>query len=131
MAIVRQKDPRTGTIYVYSAVSTYHPELHQSRSKRKLIGKVDPETGEVVPCGKRGRPRKNPEPPAETGEDGGAAENRELRKRVKDLTLQMEQCEAAVRSQKAEIAQLQVENDRLWKTLDTIHRYSARDKAGG
>ena len=45
--------------YVYESESYYCKEKNQSRSKRKLIGKIDPETGEMVPTGKRGRPLKN------------------------------------------------------------------------
>ena len=41
--------------YVYESHSYWDKELKQPRSNRKLIGKVDPETGETVPTGKRGR----------------------------------------------------------------------------
>ena len=59
MAIIRQKDKKSGIIYVYEQSSHWVPELKQPRSKRRLIGKVDPDTGLVVPTGKVGRPRKN------------------------------------------------------------------------
>ena len=34
-------------------------EKKQSRSKRRLIGKIDKETGEIVPTGKRGRKKSS------------------------------------------------------------------------
>lgn len=50
MAQIKQKDKRTGIVYVYEAESKWDPEKKQSRyGKRKLVGHVDPATGEVVP----------------------------------------------------------------------------------
>lgn len=59
MARIEHYDKRVGITYVYESESYYDSENHQSRSKRKLIGKIDPETGEMVPTGKKGRPSKN------------------------------------------------------------------------
>ncbi len=52
-AIVYQTDKRTGITYVYESVSYWDKEKQQSRAKRKLIGKLDPETGELVPTRKK------------------------------------------------------------------------------
>lgn len=52
-AIVRQTDKRTGITYVYESVSFWDRDKQQSRAKRKLIGKIDPETGNVVPTRKK------------------------------------------------------------------------------
>ena len=49
---------KNGTTYVYESLSYWDPELKQARAHRTLIGKVDPETGEVVPTGKKGGVRK-------------------------------------------------------------------------
>ena len=61
MATVRHYDKRTGTTYVYESRGYYDREAHKTKHRRRLIGKLN-ENGEVVPTGKRGRPRKNPEP---------------------------------------------------------------------
>ena len=53
MAIIDQYDKRSGVTYVYESKSVWVPELKQSRSKRTLIGRRDPKTGEVVPTHKR------------------------------------------------------------------------------
>lgn len=58
MAIVRQYHKDTDTTYVYESVSYWDAEKGQSRSKRRVIGKVDPVTGEIIPTGKRGRKKK-------------------------------------------------------------------------
>jgi hypothetical protein len=52
MSIVKLKDKRTGTTYVYESESYWDKEKKQPRSRRKLIGKLDEKTGEIVPTGK-------------------------------------------------------------------------------
>ena len=65
MGIVYQTDKRSGITYAYENQSFWDPELKRSRSKRKLIGRVDPETKEIVPtdgrCQKRS-PSYTPDP---------------------------------------------------------------------
>ena len=53
MAIVKQYNKKTGVTYVYESHSYWDKEKKQHRSDRKLIGKVDPETGEIVPTRKK------------------------------------------------------------------------------
>lgn len=55
MAIVHQKDKRSGITYAYESVSHWDKEKKQSRAKRTLIGRVDPSTGEIVPTDGRNR----------------------------------------------------------------------------
>ena len=55
--IVKQKRKGTNTVYAYESESYWVPGIGP-RCKRKLIGKVDPITGEIIPTGKRGRPPK-------------------------------------------------------------------------
>lgn len=49
MAIVYQTNKKTGITYAYESQAYWDKEKQHSRAKRKLIGKVDPETGEIVP----------------------------------------------------------------------------------
>lgn len=65
MAIVKYKN-QSGATYAYEATSNWDPVTKQSRPIRKYLGRVDDETGEIIPpTGKRGRPRKNPIPDGE------------------------------------------------------------------
>ena len=57
MAVIHQKDKRSGITYVSESVSYWDKEKKQSRSKRKLIGRLNEETGEVIPTDGRGRKR--------------------------------------------------------------------------
>lgn len=52
-AIVYQKNKKTGTTYVYESISYWDKDKQQSRARRKCIGKLDPETKEIVPTRKR------------------------------------------------------------------------------
>ena len=49
IAIIHQKDKRSGLTYAYESISFWDREKKQSRSKRRLIGRVDEQTGEIVP----------------------------------------------------------------------------------
>lgn len=69
MAIVKQLDKRSGITYVYESTSYWDKEKQQPRSKRKLIGKLDPVSGQVIPTDGRGKRRSqvNLENPARRG----------------------------------------------------------------
>ncbi len=47
MSIVKQLDKRSGITYAYESISRWDKEKKQSRSTRRLIGRVDDETGEI------------------------------------------------------------------------------------
>ena len=53
--IIKQTNKKSGVCYVYSQESYWVPDLKQPRSHRRLIGKIDPATGAIVPTGKSGR----------------------------------------------------------------------------
>ena len=60
MSISKSYNKQNGVTYVYEVIENYwDKEKKQSRSKRKLIGKIDPVTGEMVPTSSRGRPKKS------------------------------------------------------------------------
>lgn len=53
MAIIKVHNKARNITYVYESVSYWDKELKQPRSHRKLIGRIDPATGDIVPTGKR------------------------------------------------------------------------------
>jgi len=57
MAIIKQLDKRSGITYVYESTSYWDKEKQQPRAKRKLIGRLNPENGEIVPTDGRGKRR--------------------------------------------------------------------------
>lgn len=49
MGIVYHTNKKTGITYAYENKAFWDKEKKQSRAKRTLIGKVDPDTGEIIP----------------------------------------------------------------------------------
>ena len=58
MAIIHQYDKRSGLTYAYESHAYWDKEKKTSRAKRKLIGRVDPDTGEIIPTAGRNRKDK-------------------------------------------------------------------------
>lgn len=59
LAIIKQFDKRSGITYVYDSKSYYDKEKKCSKAKRTLIGKLDPETGEIIPTDGRNKGAKS------------------------------------------------------------------------
>ena len=60
MSISKSYNKQNGVTYVYEVIENYwDKEKKQSRSKRKLIGKIDPITGQMIHTSSRGRPKKS------------------------------------------------------------------------
>lgn len=119
MAIIKQYHKDTNTTYVYESISYWDEEKKQSRSKRRVIGKLDPETGRIIPTGKRGRkPKEASAPPA-----GVPAELPQMyeegQARIKELTLTIDRKDH-------EIAGLQKEIRRLEDALSQIDKRLAQ-----
>ena len=49
MGIIHQKDKRSGITYAYESTSYWDKDKKQSRAKRMLIGRVDLESGNIIP----------------------------------------------------------------------------------
>ena len=60
--IVFQKNKKTGVIYAYESNAFWDKEKQQSRATRKCVGKVDPETGEIIPNRKKASAEKAGKP---------------------------------------------------------------------
>ena len=66
-SIVYLRNSKSGTVYAYENHPYWDPEKKQSRSKRILLGKVDPLTGEIVPTrGRKAKDKTNTEKVEET-----------------------------------------------------------------
>lgn len=66
-SIVYQIDKKSGAKYAFESVSYWDKEKKQPRSKRKYLGKVDPDTGEIIPS--RGKTAKSVQEPEERSQD--------------------------------------------------------------
>ena len=104
MSIVYNKDKRSGITYAYESKSYWDKEKQQSRSKRTLIGRVDPETGEIKKTD--GRCKKNS--PYQTVQ---LTEQDEIMGRLKGLKIS---------ELKQEILRLEIENRELKEKLKSM-----------
>ena len=95
MAIIYQHDKRSGITYAYDSKSYYDKEKKCSRAKRTLIGRVDPDTGEIVPTDGRNKGAKSkPAQPASPDIDKRILEleneNRQLKLQISALKKELE-----------------------------------------
>ena len=112
MAIIKQYHKDTDTTYVYDSVSYWNAEKGQSRSKRKLLGKLDPETGEIIPTGPRGRKKK--ERPA-----GDPAQAEERAAASAGYLEKIQQQEWTIRQQQVQITEM---SKRIAQMQETISK---------
>ena len=113
VAIIKQYHRDTDTTYVYESTSYWDAEKGQSRSKRRVIGKIDPGTGEIVPTGKRGRSKKTqPDQMKEAVLSGFESPADEADRG------QILQLELSVSSLKARISELEEENRKYRQALE-------------
>lgn len=96
MAIIKQHDKRSGITYVYESHSYWDPEKKMTRAKRKLIGRLDPQTGEVVPTDGRNRKKKEASEPKEA----------DYKKLYEKLLKKCEAQEALIASLKKQLSEL-------------------------
>ena len=102
MGIIYQKDKRSGITYAYENQSFWDKELKRSRSKRKLIGRLNEETGEIVPTDGRCRKNSPYRKPEDTEESRILEEIKpmkigELRKEVVRLRIQVRKLEEQIK----------------------------------
>lgn len=138
MAIIKKYNAKNHTTYVYDSVSYWDKELKQPRSKRKLIGKLDPVTGEIVPTAGRGRKPKKTEPVSEqeqpdaetlsVTETSAPAEltGEELRTMYENCRRRLLETEAALAKAESTVAGLTAEKQELRKELEQLLRRISR-----
>ena len=95
MAIIKQHDKRSGITYAYESHSYWDPEKKMTRAKRKLIGRVDPQTGEIVPTDGRNKKCRTP-----------AADSADYKKMYEKLLKKYEAQETLIESLKKQIEEL-------------------------
>lgn len=101
LAIIKQFDKRSGITYVYDSKSYYDKEKKCSRAKRTLIGKIDPDTGEMIPTDGRNKGAKSkpntvsPEIDKDKRIQELADENRQLKLQLSALKKEIERIQAS------------------------------------
>lgn len=112
MSIVKIKN-QSGVTYAYEATSNWDPVKKQSRPIRKYLGRVDEETGEIIPTkGRKGRPKK--ETPAD---DYKALYN--------ECEASLKKAEDRIKKLEAEKAELTEANRKLTVVISDIYNSAA------
>ncbi len=105
--IVYQVDRKTGIKYAYESVSYWDKEKQQPRSKRKYLGKVDPETGEIITKKER----------TAHSADDNAEQDADLIAGLKEI---VEEKNAEIESLKKELKETQKKYEHLLKSIQKI-----------
>lgn len=116
-SIVFQHDKRSGITYAYESTSYYDKEKKQPRAKRKLIGRVDPQTGQIVPTGGR----RGGQPSLDSSSSPLTDKCDQLRKECADKDKQ-------ITALNSEVFSLRKENRQLKELLTRINSISNLDK---
>lgn len=67
--IVYQENPKTHVKYAYESVSYWDKDKKAPRSKRRYLGRVDPETGEIIESRRNRKKQEAASGSTESGQD--------------------------------------------------------------
>lgn len=102
MAIIKQFDKRSGITYVYDSKSYYAKKKKCSRAKRTLIGKLDPNTGEIIPTDGRNKGAKS--------KPNSISPEIDKDKRIQELEYENRQLKLQISALKKELERIQTSN---------------------
>lgn len=97
-SIVIYTDKKSGRKYAYESVSYYDKEKKQPRNKRKLLGAVDPVTGEIVPTSRKKK---------------DSSSDQDFKKLYDKSLKEIEQLHSRITDLEAQVSDLLSENRRL------------------
>ena len=117
MAIIDVYNKQRNVTYVYDSESYWDKDLKQPRSHRKLIGKRDPVTNEIIPTGRRGRKKS-----ASTDEKPAVPSDTESREQLEDALRLIQEKDAQILNLRQELSAVEKEN-RIYRS--TLQQASA------
>ena len=115
MAIIDSYNKKRGVTYVYESVSYWDKELKQPRSRRRLLGRRDPSTGEIVPT------RKSPCPVAKPAPKDSSTDYASLYKRSQQIIRRKDELIQRLRRELAEARHLlQKQNRGIARVMEDL-----------
>ncbi len=123
MSIVKHTDKKSGRTYVYESTPHYDPVSKQQRPRKKYLGMLDPETGELIQSsGKRGRKfgSKNRPKPA------GSNTAKVMEEQLKSLSSRLHEVERTLQASQKETEKLRKDLDVCKKALATISEIACK-----
>lgn len=118
-SIIKKLNKQTGVTYVYESESYWDKEKKQPRSRRKLIGKIDDATGEIIPTGGRGVRKKE-----NLTDVSAVPADRELAVLCQEQAQQLRQKETEILSLKKQILELTLTVKEYQRRLSKIEELS-------
>ena len=103
------------TTYVYEAASHWNKDKQQSSSKRKLIGKIAPKTGNVIPTEPRGCKKSRRKKKDET-----SVKKPNYKQLDEEATSEIESKDARIVEQRRGIARLELQLTRSQQTVEQM-----------
>lgn len=119
-SIIKKLNKQTGITYVYESESYWDKEKKQPRSKRRLIGKIDEETGEIIPTGGRGNRNKK----EMSGIQENISDSGELEALCIKQAGQIRQDEAEISALKKQVMELTLSVNEYKRRLSKIEELS-------
>lgn len=101
--------------YVYESKSYWVPDKKQPRAKRKLIGKLDPDTGEIIPTGKHSSSKEEP------AAHDAAVSTEIVNASVTNTYSRLKEQDVTIQQLKDEARELRKENEVLKKEVSRMH----------
>lgn len=129
MSITRSYNKITDTYYAYDTTYEWDERLQKKVQRKKCVGKFDPETGDVIPNGRRGRPAKQT-----TARKSGHDFSDSLEKREAGLAEVLSEAEslyARIGSIESMISRATKELDALRDSMGMLVKRLHAEKRGG
>lgn len=118
MSITRSYNKHTNTYYAYETSYVWDEKAQKKVQVKRCIGKFDPETDEIIPTGKRGRPRKQlPDP--QTNKASKDAEYAKLLSDAKNLSKRLKSFEESFQKLSSEVDRLNTDLDSLLSRMQS------------
>lgn len=117
MSISRSYNKQNNTYYAYETQYIYDEAKQRKVQKRRCIGKVDPETNEIIPTGKRGRPSKKHSHTANTTTGQKQALHNEIIDGMTRMSLRLNSLESMISGLSSELNSVKTEYDGIMKRL--------------
>lgn len=113
MSITKSYNRRTNTTYAYETTYEWDPDQQKRVQRKHCIGQFDPETGEIIPNGKRGRPSGSTLP---TREELSTQQRKEINqaKEINELNSRLGSIEQTLETLTREIHGLKTQATELW-----------------
>ena len=114
MSITRSYNRHTNTYYAYDTTYEWDEKAQKKVQRRRCIGKYDPDTGEIIPAERRGRPAKYIETEhIENTAGSSALQYREILSKARTLASRISSIEDMISNASEDIRSLRQSIDAL------------------